>query len=132
MRLVIPAINVQVAAIRNIFELATIDGTAVGSELATEVGIEILTGLIEGRNVSVPTAPLAVGLGVMGVEVITAREGTVAAGNPANMRLLLRMTLHVTLEMFLTLEATLAARLLAFELHLFDDGRKVLKTQVGA
>ena len=44
-----------------------------------------------------------------------------AARNPTDMRLLLRMALHVALEVFLALETPLAARLLALELHLPND-----------
>lgn len=121
-RLIIPAIDAQLATVRHgIFKLAAIDGPTVRSKLATEVGVEILTGLIEGRDVAVPTAPLAVGLGVVGIEVVTPGEGTVATRNPANMRLLLGVALHVSLEMLLALETPLAARLLALELHLLND-----------
>lgn len=89
-----------------------------------------MTSLIQGRDVAVATAPLAVGLGIVRVEVIAAGEGTVAARNPADMRLLFRVAFHVALEMFLALETSLATGLLALELHLLDDGRQVLKTEV--
>jgi hypothetical protein len=121
-RLIIPAINAQLATVRHgIFKLAAVDRATVRSKLATEVGVEILTGLIEGRDVAVPTAPLAVGLGVVGVKVVASGEGTVTARNPANVRLFLGVALHVSLEMLLALEPPLAARLLALELHLLDD-----------
>lgn len=121
-RLIIPAIDAQLTTIRHaIFELAAVDGTTVGGKLSTEVGVEILTGLIQGSDVAVATAPLAVGLGIVGVEVVAAGEGAVAARNPADMRLLLGVALHVALEMFLALETPLAARLLALELHLLND-----------
>ena len=121
-RLIIPAIDAQLATVRHgIFKLAAVDRATVRSKLATEVGVEILTGLIEGRDVAVPTAPLAVGLGVVGVEVVASGEGTVATRNPANMRLFLGVALHVSLEMLLALEPPLAAWLLALELHLLND-----------
>lgn len=121
-RLIIPSINAQLATIRHaVFQLAAVDGPTIRGKLSTEVGVEILTGLIEGSDVAVATAPLAVGLGIVGVEVVAAREGSVAARNPADMRLLLGVALHVTLEVFLALETPLAARLLALELHLLND-----------
>lgn len=121
-RLIIPAIDAQLATIRHaIFKLAAIDGPTVRGKLSTEVRVEILTGLIQGSDVAVATAPLAVGLGIVGIQVVAAREGTVAARNPAYMRLLLGVTLHVAFEMFLALETSLAARLLALELHLLND-----------
>lgn len=121
-RLIIPAIDAQLATVRHsIFKLAAVDGPTVGSKLSTEIRVEILTGLIESRNVAVATAPLAVGLGVVSVEVVAAGECTVTSRNPADMRLFLGVALHVTLKVLLTLETPLAARLLALELHLLDD-----------
>lgn len=121
-RLIIPSINAQLATIRHaIFKFAAVNGPTIGGKLSTEVGIEILTAVIEGSDVAVATAPLAVGLGVVSVEVVAAREGAVAARNPTDMRLLLGVALHVALEMFLALETPLAARLLALELHLLND-----------
>jgi hypothetical protein len=130
-RLIIPAINAELTTIRDsLFEFATVDRATVGCKLATEVGIKVLTGLIEGGDVTIATAPLAVGLGVVGIEVVTARKRAMTARHPAYMRLLLGVTLHVTLKVLLTLEAALAAGLLALELHLLDDGWQVFETQV--
>lgn len=121
-RLIIPSINAQLATIRHaIFKFAAVNGPTIGGKLSTEVGIEILTSVIEGSNVAVATAPLAVGLSIVSVEVVAAREGAVASRDPTDMRLLLGVTLHVALEMFLALETPLAARLLALELHLLND-----------
>lgn len=121
-RLIIPSIEAQLATIRHtVFKLATVDRPAVGGKKSSEVGVEILTGLIQGSDVAVATTPLAVGLGIVGVEVVAAGKGTVTARNPADMRLLLGVALHVALEMFLALETPLAARLLALELNLLND-----------
>lgn len=122
LQLVIPAIDAELTAIGNrIFKLAAVDWATVGSQLATEIRIIILTGLIEGRDITVATTPLAVGLGVVCVEIVAAGESAVAARDPANMRLLFGVALHMALEVLLALETPLAARLLALELHLLDD-----------
>jgi hypothetical protein len=71
-----------------------------------------------------------VGLGIVGVEVVAARESTVTARYPAYMGLLLGMALHVTLQVLLALESALAAGLLALELDLLDDVGQVLQAQV--
>jgi hypothetical protein len=105
----------------SILKLGTVKRATVRSQLATEIRVVIRAGLVEGSDIAVATAPLAVGLGVVGVQVVTSGEGAVAARNPANMRLFLGVTLHVTLEVFLTLETTLATRLLALELDLLND-----------
>lgn len=132
-RLIIPAINAELAAIgHGIFKLAAVDRTTVGGQLTTEVRVEVLAGFIEGCNIAIATATLTVGLGVVGVQVVAARECTVAARDPAHMRLLLGVALHVPLEMFLALETTLAARLLALELHLLNDRRQVLEAESGS
>jgi hypothetical protein len=94
--------------------------------LTTELGIVVRTGFIKRGDITVTAASLAVSLSVVSVEVITARKGPVAARNPADMRLLLRVALHMSLEVLLSLEPTFATRLLASELDLFDDGRKIL------
>jgi hypothetical protein len=94
--------------------------------LTTELWIVVWTSLIKRGNITVTATTLAVSLGVMSVEVITAREGSVAARNPADMRLLFRVALHMSLEVLLSLETTFAAGLLASELDLFDDRRKIL------
>lgn len=99
--------------------------------MASEIRVKVLTGLIEGGDIAIATTPLAVGLGVVGVQIVAARECTVTTRNPAYMRLLLGVALHVTLEVLLALEATLAAGLLALELHLFDDRWQVFETQSG-
>jgi hypothetical protein len=122
LQLVVPAIDTELTAIGNsIFKLASVDWATVWSQLATEIRIIILTGLIEGRDVAVATTPLAVGLGVVCVKIVAAGESAVAARDPADMRLLFGVALHMTLEVLLALETTLAARLLALELHLLDD-----------
>lgn len=128
--LVVPAINPQITTVRNVFELRAIDGSAIRGELTTEIWVIIRAGLVEGSDIAIATTPLAVGLGVVSVEIVTARESTVAARYPANMRLFLGVALHMTLQMFLTLEPTLATGLLALELDLLDDRRQVLETQI--
>jgi len=131
--LVIPTIDAEVTAVRHgILQLGAVKRTAVRSQLATEVWIIIRTGLVESSHIAVASAPLAVGLGVVCVQIVASGESAVAAGDPANVRLLLGMALHVALEVFLALEATLATRLLALELDLLDDRGQVLQTQVGA
>lgn len=132
MHLVIPGVDTQVTAIgHGVLKLGAIDGAAVGGELATEFGIVIWAGLVESSNIAVAPSPLAVGLGIVGVKIVAARESSVATGHPAYMRLLLRMALHVALQVLLALETALATRLLALELHLLDNGRQVLEAQVG-
>jgi hypothetical protein len=91
-----------------------------------------LAGIVEGSDIAVTTAALAVGLGVVGIEVIAPGECAVAAWNPTNMGLLLGVALHVPLEMLLALETSLAARLLALELNLLDHSGEVFKAKVGA
>jgi len=118
--LLIPSINAELA-IGNVLELGSVNWTTIRCQLASEIRIIIGTGLVEGGDVAVATATLAVGLGIVCVEVIAARESTVAARHPTDMRLLLGVALHVTLEVLLALESALAAGLLAFELDLLDD-----------
>lgn len=67
------------------------------------------------------------GLGVVGIEIVTAGEGAMTAGDPTDMGLLLGVALHVSLQVLLSLEATLATGLFTLELNLFDDGGKVLE-----
>lgn len=130
--LVIPGIDTKVTTIRHgVLKLGAVDGAAIGSELATEVGIVIWAGLVESSNIAVASSPLAVGLGVVGVQVVAPRECSVAARHPANMGLLLGVALHVALQVLLALETALATGLLALELHLLDDRGQVLKAQVG-
>jgi hypothetical protein len=89
LQLVIPAIDAKLTAIgHSVFELAAVDGTTVGRQLAAEIRIIILTGVVESRDVSVATTPLAVGLGIMCVEIVAAREGAVASRDPTNVRFL--------------------------------------------
>lgn len=128
--LVVPAINPQLTTVRNVFELRAIDRSTIRGELTTEVWVIIRAGLVEGSDIAIATTPLAVGLGVVSVEIVTARESALAARYPANMRLFLGVALHMTLQMFLTLEPAFATRLLALELDLLDDRRQVLQTQV--
>jgi hypothetical protein len=130
--LIIPAVNTEVTVGDRILQLGAVQGTTVGSQLAAEVRIVIRTGLVEGSHISVASAPLAVGLGVVGVQVVASGESAVAAGNPANVWLLLGVALHVALQVLLTLKATLATGLLALELDLLDDRGQVLQAQVGA
>lgn len=131
--LVIPGVDTQVTAVgHGVLQFRAINGTSVRRELATEVRIVIRAGLVEGSNIAVASSPLAVGLGVVGIQVVTTGESSVAAGHPADMGLFLGMALHVALQMLLALETTLATRLLALELDLLDDGWQVLEAQVGA
>jgi hypothetical protein len=71
-----------------------------------------------------------VSLGIVSVEVVASRKGTVAPRNPANMGLFLGMALHMPLQVLLSLEAPIATRLFAFELNLFDDWRQIFQHQV--
>jgi hypothetical protein len=65
----------------------------------------------------------------MSIEVIASRESSVAARNPADVWLFLRVALHVSLQMLLPLKPALATGLLAAELDLFDDGRKIFQSK---
>lgn len=70
--LLIPSIHTQLPSIHRVLQLGTIDRTAIGSELTPEVGVKVGAGLVQGRNVPVATAPFAVGLGVVSIEVVAA------------------------------------------------------------
>ena len=72
LHLLVPSIHTHLPSVHRVLQLGTIDRTAIGSELTPEVGVEVRAGLVQGRNVPVATAPFAVGLGVMSVEVVTA------------------------------------------------------------
>lgn len=100
--------------------------------MTTEVGVIVLTSLVKSSDVAVSPSALAVSLGVVGIQVVTAGESTVASRNPADMGLLFGVALHVSLKVLLTLEASLAAGLLALELHLFDNSGQIFQAQVGA
>ena len=112
-----------------VLQLGPIQWSTVRCELSTEIRVKVWTGLIQCRHVAVATAPFAVCLGVMSVEVVTAREGPVAPRHPAYMGLFLRVALHVSFQMLLALETALAARLFALELHLSDDRWQALKRE---
>jgi hypothetical protein len=56
------------------FLVATVPSPEATTSTPTTPRPTILTGLIEGRDVAVPTAPLAVGLGVVGVEVVASGD----------------------------------------------------------
>lgn len=89
-RLIVPAVDAEITAVHHgVFQLGSRDGPAIGSQLAPEIRVKVWTGFVERGDVAVATAALAVGLGVVGVEVVAAREGSVAARHPADMGLLL-------------------------------------------
>lgn len=67
-----PSVHTQLPGIHRVLQLGTIDRATIGSELTPEVGVVVGAGLVQGRDVPVATAPFAVGLGVVGVEVVTA------------------------------------------------------------
>jgi len=70
--LLVPSIHTQLPSVHRVIQLGPINRTAVGSELAPEVRVEVGAGLVQGRDIPVATAPFAVGLGVVSVEVVTA------------------------------------------------------------
>lgn len=131
MHLFIPTINAEVT-VRNILKLGTINGASIRCQLTPELRIVIWAVLVEGGDIAVATTTLAVGLRIVCIEVVAPGESSVAARNPANMRLLFGMTLHVTLEVLLALKSALAARFLALELDLLDDWGQIFQTQGGA
>lgn len=112
-----------------ILGLGVVDWSPVSGQLAAIFRVVVWAVLVQCRDIAIPAAALTVGLRVMRVQVVTARESPFAARNPAYMRLLLRVALHVSLQMLLPLEATLATGLLALELDLLDNRWKVLQTQ---
>jgi hypothetical protein len=127
--LILPPVSAEVT-IRDVLQLRAVNRTSVRIQLAAELRIVIRAALVEGSHIAVATTALAVGLGVMGVEVVAARESTMAARYPAYMGLLLGVALHVTLEVLLALETALAAGLLALELNLLNDVGQVLQAHV--
>lgn len=71
MHLIIPAIDAEVTTVgHGVLQLGTPDGTTIGRKLATEVWVIILTCVIKGSDVAVAPAPLAVGLGVVCVQIV--------------------------------------------------------------
>jgi hypothetical protein len=94
--LILPPVNAEVT-IRDVLKLRAVNRTPIWMQLAAEVRIVVGTALVEGGDIAVPTTPLAMGLGVVSVEVVAAGESTMAARHPAYVGLLLGMALHVAL-----------------------------------
>lgn len=86
--LILPPVSAEVT-IRDVLQLGAVNRTPVRVQLATELRIVIRAGLVESSHIAVAATALAVGLGVVGVEIVAARESTMAARYPANMGLLL-------------------------------------------
>ena len=119
---VIPGVYTDFASVGNdIFQLRPVDRSTILGELPAEVRIVVGARLIQSGHISVATAALAVGLGVVGIEVIAAPEGALAPGHPADMGLLFGVALHMPLQMFMPLESPFATGLLALELDLAND-----------
>lgn len=95
--------------------------------MTTEVRVVIGAGVVESSHVTIPSATLAMSLGIVCVEIVTTRKCPIAAGDPTNMGLLLGVAFHMSLQMFLSLKTTLATRFFASKLDLLYDGWKVLE-----
>lgn len=99
----------------------SVDRSTIGCQLAAELRVVIWAGLIQCGDITIAATSLAVGLGVVCVEVVAAGECSMAPRHPADVRLLFRVALHVPLQVLLPLEAARAAGLFALELDLLDD-----------
>jgi hypothetical protein len=103
---ILPGIHPNVARPGDgIFQLGPIDRTPIRCQLSPKVRIIIRTLIIKRRNISIAPTSLTVSRGIVSVEAVASREGTVAPGNPSNMGHFLGMALHMPLQVLLSLEA---------------------------